>query len=121
MNEIRYSYCTQCQESFPMRETVLDSYERSGNAFYCPQGHPLVVRQNDIVTQLRSSERFLQRSRDQVRVLEKQVECAKGVITRQRNRLIRGVCPYCNKDSDQIDERSMLLHICQRHSKRRVL
>lgn len=115
MSDIRYPYCIKCQESFPMREHSFDALERSGNTFYCPQGHLLAVRQNDIVSQLRSSQRFLQRSEDQVHRLQKRIECVKGVITRQRNRLLRRCCPYCAKSVTDIKESTMLIHIRTRH------
>lgn len=117
MNEIRYPWCPKCNENFPMRDETMDGYERSGSTFYCPKGHGLVIRQDDVVSQLRTSERFLRRSEDQVHKLEKKIEGVKGVITRQRNRLVRGCCPYCAKNVSTIDERSMLRHIHDSHSK----
>lgn len=117
MEDIRNPYCPNCQKHFVMTEASYDGYERSGKTFYCPQGHSLVIRQNDIVTQLRTSERFLQRSEEQVKWLYKQIQSVKGVIKRQRNRLVRGCCPYCNKNMIQITEHTMLKHIRERHSK----
>lgn len=81
MNSMRYPRCGSCGYGFPMAEATYDGYERSGKTFYCPQGHPLVIRQNDIVTQLRASERLLRRSEDQVHKFMKEAQCARGVIT----------------------------------------
>lgn len=117
MDDIRNPYCPNCQKHFVMTEASSDGYERSGETFYCPQGHSLVIRQNDIVSQLRTSERHLLRSEEQVKLLYKKVESFKGVIKRQRNRLTRGCCPYCNKNVLQITESHMLKHIRERHSK----
>lgn len=115
MSDIRHPYCPSCQKHFVMTEESIDGYERSGKTFYCPQGHSLVMRQNDIVSQLRTSERFLRRSEEQVKLLYKQLQSVKGVISRQRNRMMRGCCPYCNKNVVEIAEKTMLRHISERH------
>lgn len=115
MNGMKYPYCALCRHNFPMDEMTYDGYERSGKTFYCPEGHSLAVRQDSVVSELRASERCLRLSRDTVSRLYKRVECVRGVITRQRNRLVRGVCPYCAKNVAEIDEGSMLRHIKARH------
>lgn len=115
MSGMRYCYCSHCTYGFPMSESVYDGYERSGETFYCPQGHRLAITQDSVVGRLRASERSLEQTRDTVSVLCKRIESAKGVITRQRNRLIRGVCPYCNKSRLEIDEHNLLYHIKMRH------
>lgn len=117
IDELRYPYCEACKGSFPMRDSTFDALERSGSTFYCPDGHRLVMRQSDIVTLLRSSERFLQRSRDHVDTLEKSLNSVRGVITRQRNRLLRGVCPYCAKNLKGTDVLAMSQHIRERHDR----
>lgn len=117
LQEMRYPWCLNCRDNFPMREGRFDAFERSGKTFYCPCGHGLVVTQDSIVSQLRSSEGFLRRSELEVSRLHKQLECTKGVITRQRNRLIHGKCPYCGKNVIEIAERSMLQHIRGNHGK----
>ena len=116
MNGIRNPYCPNCHHHFVMSEDTFDGYERSGKKFYCPQGHVLTVRQNDVVSSLRASNRFLLRSEERVEMLLQRIKSIKGVITRQRNRLIRGCCPYCNKDIMAISKSPMLQHIHERHS-----
>lgn len=112
MNGIRYPWCSRCSSNFPMRDSLFDALERSGGTFYCPRGHSLSVSQTSIVSQLRSAEQSLSYVRDRLDRVDKQLSCSQGVIRRQRNRLIRGVCPYCGKSSS-----NMTKHIRERHGK----
>jgi hypothetical protein len=113
----RYPWCCKCNNSFPIRSSEFDALERSGETFYCHSGHAIVVTQDSIVSQLRTSERRLWRSEAERDGLHKQLECTRGVITRQRNRLVHGKCPYCGKNVAEIEERSMLRHIRENHGK----
>lgn len=110
MNNMNYPYCFECHATFPMRQADFDGYESSGKRFYCPQGHPLVISQSSVALQLRSRERLLRQSEDHIEVLRKSISGMKSVVTRQKNRLMRGVCPYCGKTSGSLPG-----HIRERH------
>lgn len=97
MSNLSYPWCPDCMVSFPMVKSIFDGYERSGSTFYCSKGHALTITQDNIVSQLRASDRRLERSDTEVSILWKQVKGFRGVLKRQRNRLLRGCCPYCSK------------------------
>ena len=97
MDEFKFPWCSKCRDSFPMRIEKYEELEMCGNTFYCPQGHALIIGRKSIVDRMRSSERSERRRSNTIRGLYKSMESLRGVRTRDRNRLLRGVCPYCNK------------------------
>ncbi len=116
MNEFHYVYCRQCSDNFPMRQTTYDELEKCGNTFYCPQGHALVISRESIVTQLRHVKQESERKSDTISRLENSANALRGVQTRQRKRLLRGVCPYCN-----ITPKDIIKHIRDRHHPKGVI
>lgn len=95
--EFEYPYCSTCRENFPMRGEDYDTLEMSGDTFYCPKGHLLHVSRESVVTNLRYSRRLNDGRRDIINRFDKRESCYKGVQTRQKNRLVKGLCPYCGK------------------------
>lgn len=110
MNDFEYPWCSKCHDSFPMRRDDYENLKECGNTFYCPQGHALVITRASIVSQLRIAERRVKDKTSIISRLLKRVESLRGVQTRQRNRLLRGACLYCNLTSKDI-----IKHIQERH------
>lgn len=105
-----YVWCSKCQDTFPMRRKLIDSLEECGNTFYCPQGHPLVYAQKDIVKRLRLAESLSTNRSYIISQMEKSAASFRGIQTKQRNRLLHGACPYCTKVPKDI-----VKHIQEKH------
>ena len=116
INELHYVWCYKCCDNFPMRQNKYDELEVCGNTFYCPQGHALVISRESIVTQLRRVKQQSKRRLEIIDKLENSARSLKGVQTRQRKRLLRGVCPYCN-----ITPKDMVKHIQERHKPKGII
>lgn len=110
MSDIIYVWCHECKNNFPIREEINDDLEEYGSTFYCPKGHALAFSRKVIVSDLRRVKRALTYKNSLIDKLEKRGESFKGVITRYRNRLLRGACPYCNKTPSD-----MIKHINEKH------
>lgn len=110
MVEFKFPWCSMCENNFPMRIEEYEELEVSGNTFYCPQGHTLMISRESIVDRMRSSERSGCWRSNTIRGLHKRMESLRGVRTRERNRLLRGACPYCNKNSGDIVKHIQLHH-----------
>ncbi len=116
MNDYCFPYCRTCCENFPMRENYYYDLERSGNTFYCPCGHPLVITQKSVANRLQSAQRSVARQEKTVARLVRSTESLRGVQTRHRNRLIRGHCPYCGTSRFQ----DLCKHIKRHHNPAKV-
>lgn len=93
--------CT-CGVLFAVPEHMLDTRRADGKTFYCPNGHPLhygsenarLKRELEAARDRTARERAM---RDQA---EASLRATKGVVTKQRKKLLRvaaGVCPCCNR------------------------
>lgn len=111
-DDFRYPYCPKCGDSFPMRKGTYQGLEECGNTFYCSLGHALIITRKSIVLQLRTTERRVEYKLEQVSRLLKRAESYRGVQTRQRNRLLRGDCPYCGIEPYLCD---IIEHIKEKH------
>ncbi len=101
--------CAQCKEVFALHETTHATLTRSSGRFYCPWGHPLSFPKGDSEADLLRKERdtlkqqmarsesdatfYRQRSEE----AERRASAFKGVATRMKNRVAKGVCPCCNR------------------------
>lgn len=111
--ELRYPWCVKCRDSFPMRSDIYDSLEETGETFYCPKGHALVLHRLDVVLRLRSIERSLVYVAEKRDELIHKLHATRGVQTRFKNRLLRKCCPYCNKAVNNLFQ-----HVIERHDKK---
>ena len=107
-------WCRGCKEHFYIKQSMYDRFEESGETFCCPLGHRIVLSREYIVRQLRNAGASIRSRNINIVRLTKLVESLKGVQTRQRNRLLRGVCPYCGKTST-----NMIKHVQRRHGPKR--
>lgn len=111
MSDYTHPWCPKCSDNFPMRKNTYDDLEECGNIFYCPNGHALEISRISVVSRLRAAQNRSTHKSSQISRLLKRVESFRGVQTRQRNRLLRGACPYCGKAI-----RNMIEHIRERHT-----
>lgn len=110
MGDFVYPWCSKCDKNFPMQWNVYENLEECGNTFYCPHGHALMISRANIVLRLRTAEKNISYKTGVVSKLSKRIESFLGVQTRQRNRLLRGACPYCKQMP-----KDMVRHIQEHH------
>ena len=108
--------CIRCKEPFMLHPETDAALQRSGHTFHCPWGHPQVYAQGPteaekLRQQLAEAEKRVQTAKqneayyeDRLRAETTQREYAqnqarayKGVATRVKNRVGKGVCPCCNR------------------------
>lgn len=107
-----YPWCSVCKDNFPMQAEMYNDLEDSGDTFYCPKGHPLMVHRTTITSEMRYAKRASERKSDIIDKLEKRTQSLRGVLTRYRNRLQKGVCPYCGESAFIVD---LIGHINDHH------
>ena len=113
--------CCNCHMPFAMPE----GFQRAAREdpavwFYCPRGHqqhytddPLAraKRERDAAKRrAEQAEATARRERGLKIGAQRQASAYKGVATRQRNRIARGVCPCCNRYF-----RPMAAHMASKH------
>jgi|SRR6185312_6642310 len=101
--------CWKCGEPYCMTKETERVLRRSRGTFYCPFGHGAVFAEGpseaDKLRQERDRlmqnaaymEDLIRRERDLRKATERQASAFKGVATRIKNRVQRGVCPCCNR------------------------
>jgi hypothetical protein len=105
--ELERTSCCVCGAVFAMPTTMLAQRRANGASFFCPNGHSLSFGD----TTVKQLERQVQRERawaDQARAdarneryarqkTERRLASTRGVVTRTKNRIARGLCPCCHK------------------------
>ena len=99
MCELRYPWCPTCKNNFPMREDMYEDLEDSGHIFYCNKGHSITIPRTSITSQMRNAVRRSEYKSQYIGKLEKHIQSLRGVLARYRNRLLKGVCPYCGESA----------------------
>lgn len=100
--------CARCGVLFGMPEHWTDQFKKTHREFYCPAGHsqffPAETGEEKLrkeVARLQTDqerkEAIIQRKEEIIQGLDKSLSCAKGQVTRIRNRVQAGVCPRCNR------------------------
>lgn len=108
--------CCDCSIRWAMSEDYIDLRRDDGQAFYCPNGHGQVYRDN-----LKSRNRELEQQLDAARQLARQERDAaeremrrhaatKGQLTKARKRAASGVCPCCHRSFE-----NMARHMATKH------
>lgn len=98
--------CGNCGVAFAIPETMRAEKERDGGSWYCPNGHSRVYTESvaeklaKAEERLRVSRQREQATRDLLAAEERSHRATRGVVTRQKKKLVRvanGVCPCCNR------------------------
>lgn len=93
-----------CGVHFAVPESLEREYEdRNVRALYCPLGHSMVPKKG--YSKAEELERAEARERhllDQLDAAERSKAALRGHLTRLRNRLVNGVCPWCNRHFTQV-------------------
>ncbi|HXJ39230.1 MAG TPA: hypothetical protein VNH18_08115 [Bryobacteraceae bacterium] len=104
---IEVTDCPRCGTLFGVEKGLLDSRRRSGELFYCPNGHGMSYRETEADTlrrqlaqEAKTRELLESRLRDAQELTERVKHsraAIKGVLTQERNRIANGVCPCCRR------------------------
>lgn len=99
--------CCNCGMQFGLTTDYQKRRRRDGESFYCPSGHPQSYTESEIdklKKQVRQKNEALERERGWRRQAEEDHEhtqrrltSTKGVVTRIKNRVSKGVCPCCKR------------------------
>ncbi len=99
--------CCRCGVRFGIPEYLDTKNRERKSEWFCPNGHGQVYRTTEVDKlreQLRRQEAqtdcWQTRSRNEAikrRTAQRSNQALKGVVTRTRNRIAAGVCPYCNR------------------------
>ena len=112
--------CGSCGVPFGLPLNLLTDLQNTGRWFYCPNGHHIRYH-DDENTQLRNQlareERLRKRAEvqrqaayDQADAAERSARAVRGHMTRLRNRIANGVCPWCRRSFPDV-----LAHIGTKH------
>ena len=116
--------CATCGILFALEERWVQMRSERDNGvargWHCPAGHVNVYRKNDLdraKEQLALEHLLLERTRaardraqDLASKRERQLSAQKGVTTRIKNRIARGVCPCCNRSFENLHRHMQTKH-----------
>lgn len=115
-------HCYKCHCAFGITRDHYERADRSGESFYCPNGHSQVftkTREQELERELADTKRRLgwaesgrQAARDQANAAERSARAYKGHLTRMRNKVANGVCPVpeCRRHFDAIQAHIKTVH-----------
>lgn len=101
--------CCQCKVRFGLADDTHMALVQSSATFYCPFGHKqhfsqgpseaeLLRKERDTLKQqMARSESDVAYYRGRSQEAERSASAFKGVATRMKNRVAKGVCPCCNR------------------------
>lgn len=107
-------YVTECPTCFTTHgipEAMRDQMADEGGGAYCPNGHRWWFRDASRATQLNRAKAREVALRDQLQASERSAAAHKGQVTRIKNRVKAGVCPFCNRSFSNVRE-----HMDTKHS-----
>lgn len=99
--------CCNCGTVFGINDGQLRSLRRSGDWFYCPNGHQQRFTETD-ADRLRKKLELTEQARERARIWAQSVQdqydaerkshaATKGQLTKTRKRIAAGVCPCCRR------------------------
>jgi hypothetical protein len=99
--------CYKCGIPFGMTNDFIRRRREDGQSFYCPAGHSQCFCESEV----KRLQRALDAKKRREEILEAEVanqrlsreaterslSATKGVLTRTKNRVAKGICPCCNR------------------------
>lgn len=106
--ELVVETCCKCGTTFAMTEELQKARRRDHMLFYCPLGHGQYYSGKSDEEKLREQ---LERAQKEIKrvqadyeyewstrkAAERSLSATRGVLTRTKNRIAKGVCPCCNR------------------------
>lgn len=92
--------CGECGCAFGIPASKKRQLEKTGDTFYCPNGHSRVFRdttEKKLRRQLAAANAQRDSWKDQATTAERRRRAAKGQVTKLTNRIKAGVCPCCRR------------------------
>jgi hypothetical protein len=105
--------CASCGIVFALVEVNMKNLRKSGNTFWCPNGHPLTFgeTENDrLKEQLKYSDEQANHWKEEAQATSRSLIATKGVITRLKNRAASGLCPCCNQTFKLLGKHMAKMH-----------
>lgn len=101
--------CCKCGTVFAMEQSLNKDRHKTGDSFYCPNGHSMIYR-DTAAEKIKKMEKALEAERSNAQWWRKEAEAkarslaaTKGVLTRTKNRIHNGVCPCCNRSFENLE------------------
>ena len=99
---IMWTNCGKCGIPFGLPEDFMHLRQSDGHSFYCPNGH--YIRWFETAAQrLQHAEAQIAHLEDQRRAAERSNRTLKGHLTRLRNRIAAGICPWCHRHFTNVE------------------
>lgn len=118
--------CCECGLSFAVSEKFKADLRRSGNEFWCPNGHKQRYTEttaDKLRKELQREKEAHERTRSCVHSADQRTEAekrshsaTKGKLTKTHNRIKRGVCPFCNRSFENLRRHMETKHSDSCHS-----
>lgn len=99
--------CPACSMMFAAPHRFVAERRVDGQSFFCPAGHPMGFHETEVdrlKKQLEEQKRataWAEQGRDSwqrtAKSAERSLSATKGVVTRTKNRISKGVCPCCKR------------------------
>jgi len=92
--------CCSCGISFGITKSFYSSRRKTGQNFYCPNGHSMVYNNSEYDNLKENAKKYHKWYDEEVErrcVAEGSLRATKGHLTRTKNRISKGVCPCCNR------------------------
>lgn len=101
-----------CGIGLAIPQDLYDAAHIRQTSIYCPVGHTFVYGNTEIEqlkaeleskrTTIKQWANDYQRVYQEKQSVERSLSATKAVVTRTKNRLMRGVCPCCNRSFEQL-------------------
>jgi hypothetical protein len=112
--------CASCALQFAVPESWDRNRRRTGDGFFCPNGHPLTYGKSEadkLKQQLKAKDAQLSSARDQYQaamndamVQRRRASAARGQVTKIKNRVANGVCPCCHRHFPELQAHMATQH-----------
>lgn len=118
--KLHYLECGVCGVPHGLSDQKYNSAMNDGKGWYCPNGHSLVFTQNEkqklekeLVKEKQRrewAEQSADRARKSASREERRARAYKGVLTKTKNRISKGICPCCNRTFQNLMNHMKLQH-----------
>ncbi len=107
--------CGECEVHFALEREHRNQLIRTGDDFYCPNGHCRVFRESENA-QLKRQLKVAKNNRDfemrRADTAERRARAARGQVTKIKNRVTAGVCISCKRNFANLRQ-----HMATKHCK----
>ncbi len=123
VQELTVTDCCVCGTPFAIQSTLHKHFKQTGKGFHCPNGHRLSYSESKIerlekaLKEERSNSEWWKgnanRRSEELQQTKYKLRGTKAAYTRMKNRIAGGVCPYCNRQFENITR-----HMESKHSEK---